>query len=161
MKDTLGRNNRFLEDKECLHCKKTFRPVRITSKYCSRPCMWANNGKSNKRTGSSWINQKGYLEIRLWQDDQTSIRMTYHRYVMEKHLGRTLESWEDVHHIDGDKLNNNISNLMVVSHQEHTRITNSERKYVKGYKLNLTDQERKNRGDRIRKIRTAKAEGRS
>jgi hypothetical protein len=34
-----------------------------------------------------------------------------HRLVMEKEIGRELESSEVVHHIDGDKSNNDINNL--------------------------------------------------
>lgn len=45
-----------------------------------------------------------------------------HRSVMEKHLGRTLESHEHVHHKDGDVFNNDISNLMLVSNSEHRSI---------------------------------------
>ncbi len=36
-----------------------------------------------------------------------------HRILMQLHLNMKLEMWEVVHHIDGDKLNNNIDNLEV------------------------------------------------
>lgn len=36
-----------------------------------------------------------------------------HRLVMEKHIGRYLRPTEVVHHIDGNVLNNHISNLML------------------------------------------------
>lgn len=38
---------------------------------------------------------------------------------MEQHLGRKLIFGEAVHHIDGNKLNNIISNLKVMEHGEH------------------------------------------
>jgi hypothetical protein len=44
-----------------------------------------------------------------------------HRWLMEQHLGRKLESWEHVHHIDGNHLNNAIENLAVLSNAEHQR----------------------------------------
>ena len=44
-----------------------------------------------------------------------------HRYVMEKHLGRKLDSSEIVHHVDGDGLNNDICNLEIMSRSEHMK----------------------------------------
>jgi len=42
-----------------------------------------------------------------------------HRVVMENHLGRLLNTNEIVHHIDGNKKNNSISNLQVMTAKEH------------------------------------------
>ena len=45
-----------------------------------------------------------------------------HRIVAEQILGRPLESSEIVHHIDGNKRNNDPSNLMVMTQSEHARL---------------------------------------
>lgn len=45
-----------------------------------------------------------------------------HRDIMEEYLGRKLEINEDVHHIDGDKTNNHVQNLMVLTKSEHTKL---------------------------------------
>lgn len=165
--DTWGRRNRKLQDKPCLECGKIFRPARATSQYCSRRCAWANNGGRNKKPVSWWKNSKGYIEGKIWIDNETQIRVKQHRFVMEGLLGRPLKSWEDVHHKDGCKHNNEPSNLQVISHGEHTRLTNAERDYKKGYSLNITDEERKARSMRaiytrlseIGRAAIAKAEG--
>ena len=44
-----------------------------------------------------------------------------HRAVVEDELGRDLKSYEIVHHIDMDKLNNNIENLWVCNNVKHTK----------------------------------------
>jgi hypothetical protein len=45
-----------------------------------------------------------------------------HRIVMEKHLGRLLTSDEIIHHIDGNKRNNDISNLLITNRSEHIKM---------------------------------------
>lgn len=42
-----------------------------------------------------------------------------HRVVVERMIGRKLTSKDVVHHIDGNKQNNDPSNLKVMTHSEH------------------------------------------
>jgi hypothetical protein len=134
--DTWGRrNNRKLHAKICLECGETFRPKRNKSKYCSRKCLWVNNGGHNKKPEGWWKDARGYIQGFVWISKDTQIRIRQHRWIMEKHLGRKLLDNEDVHHINGIKDDNRIENLELIDHSEHTIRSNKTRKgckYEKG-----------------------------
>jgi len=65
-------------------------------------------------------------------------RMLLHRYIMELHLGRKLQTKEIVHHINGNKLSNGLSNLEVLTdvreHQAKHRVLREEIKQRNSWK---------------------------
>lgn len=148
-----------LPKKLCANCRTPFTPIRKTSRYCSRPCMWANNGGHNRKPETWWINAKGYTEGKVWVDEHTQIRVKKHRWLMENHLGRKLRADEDVHHKDGDKQNNVIENLEVISHGDHSTHHNLKRTYKSGYKLKLTTEQRAERSAAMKAMRARQAKG--
>ena len=54
-------------------------------------------------------------------DNGKHTSVSYPRILMEEKLGRPLKPNEDVHHIDEDVTNNDISNLEIRIHGEHQR----------------------------------------
>ena len=45
--------------------------------------------------------------------------MAEHRFVIEEHFGRKLKTNEHVHHINGDKTDNRLKNLVVMTPKAH------------------------------------------
>lgn len=88
--------------------------------------------KIRGKTAKGWsLKPSGYIEITRGRNKNKVI----HRVIMEKHLKRKLLKNEVVHHIDGNKKNNDIQNLQVMDRKEHNRLhaieNNSKRKRCK------------------------------
>ena len=81
---------------------------------------WRHNGDPftlrRAPDGAGTVSSEGYLVITVGDR-----RIKEHRHVMQVFLGRELERTELVHHIDGDKLNNTLENLLLVSRPDHLR----------------------------------------
>lgn len=83
------------------------------------------------RTVSLRMNYTVYVckdnRTRVYLHDSKQV-ISYPRFLMEQKLGRTLLADEQVHHIDGNPLNNNLDNLEIKLIGEHQREHNP-RKY--------------------------------
>lgn len=62
-----------------------------------------------------------------------------HRFIMEQFLGRKLERYEIVHHINGNKNDNRIQNLTIMSLSKHTKLHNTGRKKTEEEKKKLSE----------------------
>lgn len=108
------------------------------SKYCAEKLNRSENAINKKikklNLSINWkyeyINAGGYLV----NCEDRKHRYLVHRRKMENELGRKLKYNEVVHHIDGDKLNNDLSNLQLMTRQEHIEIHRKDLESVK-YKI--------------------------
>ena len=104
------------------------------SKHC-RECSGgripsrAMGEKHGRWNGGKWVSQ-GYTMVRLYPDssfypmaNKPNSYMLEHRLVMAQHLGRCLDSWELVHHINHIRTDNRIENLQLISIDGHTQLT--------------------------------------
>lgn len=96
---------------------------RAKNHFCSRKChMVFMNRELNPTRMTDEVREK-IRNARLGTGEGKSYEKTYgrhtHRIVAEQKLGRSLKKGEIVHHIDGNKRNNNPSNLMVMTQSEH------------------------------------------
>ena len=150
---------------DCANCGKPFwRPKYSQRKCCSKECTNIYRVRDLKKDEYWWINTKGYLEGRVWEEG-TRRRVRKHRWLMEQHLGRKLLRSEDVHHKDGDKLNNAISNLEVIDNVEHAYLHNRERAEKYGWKpsesevrrIRLRSIDRANKSKKISTLRQVRS----
>lgn len=78
-----------------------------------------------------------------------------HRFVMEQKMGRFLQKEEVIHHIDGNKENNEINNLMLFeNHAEHIKYHALDNKWINRIRMQSTG--RRHTDESKKKISLAK-----
>lgn len=80
------------------------------------------NSKNGNWKGGTYI-CGGYVKVKVKSHPMADKRnyVLLHRLVMENYLGRYLKEDEYIHHKDGNKLNNDISNLELVYPEQHAK----------------------------------------
>lgn len=121
----------------CEYCGKTFERWPHEAKgrtWCSQSChmktlnaernptRWQTENRDHERHRAARVDAGAGKTYRKYYGKHE------HRVVAEQMLGRPLEPDEVVHHINGDKRDNRLENLQVLSRSEHSRLHHRERK---------------------------------
>ena len=106
--------------------------------YCSKCPQYslsarhASLAKHKKYVEKGFKGSGSYKEIYVGEDYpyRNTRWLREHIAVMERHIGKRIPAGMVVHHIDGDKTNNNIDNLFLCTVDEHNKLHGKIEKVV-------------------------------
>ena len=97
--------------------KKTCEFISSKAHFCSQKCCheYRIADKANRFKNGS-LSQSGYKVIYVEKE-----RIFEHRHLVEIHIGRKLKKDEVIHHINENKLDNRIENLLITDNSNHRK----------------------------------------
>jgi len=126
----------------CHQCQKTFvlkknRGIKRSQKFCSQKCYGEyRRGKYSGKNHNSWkggvVYWNGYRYLYVPEHPHATNHgyIAEHRLVVEKNIGRIIDPIKEVvHHVDKNKLNNDIANLKLMNRAEHLLLHHFPDKY--------------------------------
>ena len=136
-----NRNYRFASFK-CEYCNNIVEKIKrdgLKAKACSHKCYAKNRKPRGAYKEKIMINKYRYIykPEHPYAIGTKKLYVAEHRLVMEDCLGRYLTNYEIVHHRDEDTLNNDISNLELMTISEHNCHHSTDRKRNKDGKFTI------------------------
>jgi len=98
--------------------------ARKQNRFCGRVCANRHNARTRPSTRGWVTTSKGYIALRD-PDHPMADKTGYvleHRAVVAERIGRTLEPFEVVHHINGVRGDNRPENLELMIKSDHDRL---------------------------------------
>ena len=110
-----------------------------------RFCRPTRKGEYNSNwKGGRRADGHGYIRVYVYDENPFSKMandgcILEHRLVVAQHLGRCLESWEIVHHLNGIRDDNRIENLELLPNKANHQCFTILQKYVKNLESKIVE----------------------
>ena len=138
----------------CVDCEKERwvviekgKPKSLRCRSCGLKASIMAHPRKWQFRGGRIITTGGYIYVRIPRDDffypmviKSHGYVLEHRLVMARYLKRCLLPWEIVHHKDGNKVNNNINNLMLLPSAQYHLVDHVIKSYVHRLESKITKQ---------------------
>lgn len=118
--------NKIAESLQVNHnaLRRYFKKYNIPFKETSYAKSISSKGEKSKNWNGGKTIGNGYVLIKMPDHPNANSRgyIYEHRHIMEQHIGRYMTHDEVVHHINGNKTDNRLENLLLLTNSEHVAL---------------------------------------